>query len=360
MSPTSTRKPAARPKAKRNQSRSTARRKVSAKVNNKSQQIGIPRMAKRDFIDLQNLTRKEFFGLLKLAADLKAYPGRYRNVLDGKGLAMIFEKPSLRTRVTFDVAMQSMGGYAVFLDFTDSPLGEREDIVDVARNLELWLHAIVARTFEHQSILSLAESAGIPVINGLSDYSHPCQALADFLTLMEQFAGFKDPGDRRKPLKLAYIGDGNNTVHSLLEAAALAGIDMAVATPVGYEPDAAVLARVAELADESGSHIVVCNEIEPAIEGAHAVYTDTWASMGQEAESAQRARDFAEFQVNEEVMELARPGARFMHCLPAHRGQEVSVDVIDSPVSVVYQQAENRLHAQKAILASLIAGAPAR
>ena len=359
MSPTLTRKPAARPKAKRNQSKSTPRRATASKAKSKVS-VGIPRMAKRDLIDLQNLTRKEFLGLLNLAAELKAHPSRYRNLLDNKGLAMIFEKPSLRTRVTFDVAMQSMGGYAVFLDFTDSPLGEREDIVDVARNLELWLHAIVARTFEHESILSLAEAAGIPVINGLSDQSHPCQALADFLTLQEQFGGFHDPKDRHQPLKLAYIGDGNNTLHSLLEAAALAGIDMAVATPVGYEPDAKILERVAELADESGSNIMVSNEIEPVVEGAHAIYTDTWASMGQEAESARRARDFSVYQVNEEVMEMARPGARFMHCLPAHRGQEVSVDVIDSPISVVYQQAENRLHAQKAILASLIAGAPTR
>ncbi|HVB41041.1 MAG TPA: ornithine carbamoyltransferase [Terriglobales bacterium] len=309
----------------------------------------LPRLATGDLINLSDLTRKEFLALLDLAADLKVHPGRYRDLLSGCGLAMIFEKPSLRTRVTFDVAMQEMGGHAVFLDFSDSPLGEREDIVDVARNLELWMDAIVARTFEHESIELLAQASAVPVINGLSDFSHPCQALADFLTLREEFEDFDG-------LKLAYVGDGNNTLHSLLEAAALAGISMGVATPAGYEPDAALVARVHQIAKRSGAHIEIGNRTATAVKGASAVYTDTWASMGQEAESTQRARDFAGFQVNEELMKKARPGARFMHCLPAHRGQEVAVGVIDSPVSVVYRQAENRLHAQKAILAALILG----
>ena len=316
--------------------------------------LPLRRLSRSDFIDLADFSRRDFFHLIETAAELKARPRHYKHVLDGRGLAMIFEKPSLRTRVTFDVAMQSLGGYAVFLDFTDAPLGQREDIFDVARNLELWLHGIVARTFEHESILALAEAARIPVINGLSDHSHPCQAMADFLSLREEFGGFDDPQHARRRLKLAYVGDGNNTLHSLLEAAALAGIDMGVATPAGYEPDPAVLARVMERAEESGSHIHVGNEIEPAVEDAHAVYTDTWASMGQEAEASQRARDFARYQVNERVMGRARPGARFMHCLPAHRGQEVSGGVIDAPTSIVFRQAENRLHAQKAILVNLL------
>src|SRR6185437_10085841 len=205
----------------------------------------LPRLSSGDLINLSDLNRKEFLALLDLAADIKVHPGRYRDLLSGCGLAMIFEKPSLRTRVTFDVAMQEMGGHAVFLDFTESPLGEREDIVDVARNLELWMDAIVARTFGHESIELLASSSAVPVINGLSDHSHPCQAMADFLTLREAFEDFP-------AIKLAYVGDGNNTLHSLLEAAALAGITMAAATPAGYEPDATVVARVHALARRSG------------------------------------------------------------------------------------------------------------
>jgi ornithine carbamoyltransferase len=309
----------------------------------------LPRLAAGDFVNLADLSRKEFLALLDLAADIKVHPGRYRDLLSGCGLAMIFEKPSLRTRVTFDVAMQEMGGHAVFLDFTESPLGEREDIVDVARNLERWMDAIVARTFEHASIELLARSCSVPVINGLSDASHPCQAVADFLTLRETF-------DEFPRIKLAYVGDGNNTLHSLLEAGAHAGIAMSVATPPGYEPDAAVVARAQGLARRSGAKLSLGHSVAAALRGAHAVYTDTWASMGQEAEQTRRARDFAGYQVNEALMARARPGARFLHCLPAHRGQEVTAGVIDSPASLVYQQAENRLHAQKAVLAALILG----
>ncbi len=309
----------------------------------------LPRLAVGDLIDLSALSRKEFLALLDLAADIKVHPGRYRDLLAGCGLAMIFEKPSLRTRVTFDVAMQEMGGHAVFLDFTESPLGEREDILDVARNLELWMDAIVARTFGHESIEMLAGASAVPVINGLSDHSHPCQAMADFLTLRETFDDFP-------AIKLAYVGDGNNTCHSLLEAAALAGVQMAVATPHGYEPDKTVVERAQQMARKSGAKITVGNQLGAALRGAHAVYTDTWASMGQEAEQTQRAREFASYQVNDALMARARPGAKFLHCLPAHRGLEVTASVIDSPNSLVYQQAENRLHAQKAILAALILG----
>ena len=313
-----------------------------------------PAAPARDFIDLAELSRQEFFALLDLAAGMRAEPARFRQRMSGRGLAMIFEKPSLRTRVTFDVAMQTMGGYAVFLDFSDSPLGEREDIEDVARNLELWLDAIVARTFEHQSIRLLARASRVPVINGLSDHSHPCQALADFVTLRAVYPGLASPAQRRRPLKLAYIGDGNNTLHSLLEAAALAGIEFAVATPPGYAPKASVLAAAQARAQATGAQIQVGHDILAAVRGAHAVYTDTWASMGQEAEATRRARDFAGYQVTAEVMAAAAPGAYFMHCLPAHRGQEVAGDVIDSPRSLVYLQAENRLHAQKAVLAQLL------
>lgn len=312
----------------------------------------------RDFIDLADLSPAEFFTLLDLASAISAHPARFHRQLAGRGLAMIFEKPSLRTRVTFDVAMQSMGGYAVFLDFSDSPLGEREDIEDVARNLELWLDAIVARTFEHQSIRLLARAARAPVINGLSDHSHPCQALADFFTLRQTFGGFASPTRRGRPLKLAFIGDGNNTLHSLLEAAALAGIEFSVATPPGYGPNPDVLAAAQARAERTGAEIHLGSDIAAAVAGANAVYTDTWASMGQEAEATRRARDFAAFQVTAAVMAAAAPGAYFMHCLPAHRGQEVAGEVIDSPRSLVYLQAANRLHAQKAILAHLLAPTP--
>lgn len=313
-----------------------------------------PRLEARDFLDVTDLSRNDFFHLLELATAMKADPGAYRHWLNGRGLAMIFEKPSLRTRVTFDVAMQEMGGYAVFLDFTESPLGEREDIVDVARNLELWLDGIVARTFEHASIQLLAEAARVPVINGLSDLSHPCQALADFLTLRELAGDFR----QLRKFKLAYIGDGNNTLHSLLQAAALTGIEFHIATPPGYEPDPAIVAAGQKLARQHGGQIKVGHSVAAAARGARAIYTDTWASMGREAEATQRARDFAAYQVTPAVMAMARPGAWFMHCLPAHRGQEVAVEVIDSPASVVYRQAENRLHAQKAVLASLLLAAP--
>ncbi|MGN6593044.1 MAG: ornithine carbamoyltransferase [Terriglobales bacterium] len=309
----------------------------------------LPKLGVDDLINLSQLNRKEFLALLDLAADIKVHPGRYRDLLAGCGLAMIFEKPSLRTRVTFDVAMQEMGGHAVFLDFTESPLGEREDILDVARNLELWMDAIVARTFGHESIELLAKASAVPVINGLSDHSHPCQAMADFLTLRETFDDFPH-------IKLTYVGDGNNTCHSLLEAAALSGCAMAVATPPGYEPDGGVVERAQAVARRTGAKLSIGNQLGAALRGAHAVYTDTWASMGQEAEQTQRARDFAGYQVNEALMARARPGARFLHCLPAHRGLEVSTGVIDAPISLVYQQAENRLHAQKAILAALILG----
>lgn len=318
----------------------------------------LPALAGADFIDLADFTPAQFTALLDWAAALRRHPERYQRLLAGRGLAMIFEKPSLRTRVTFDVAMQTMGGYAVFLDFTDSPLGEREDIADVAHNLELWLDAIVARTFEHASICELARAARVPVINGLSDASHPCQALADFLSLRLLFPGFRAPARKSGRLKLAYVGDGNNTLHSLLEAAALTGIEMSVATPPGYEPAAVVWARAQRLAAATGARLTVGNDIAAAVRGAHAVYTDTWASMGQEAEATRRARDFAGYQITPAVMALAGRGARFLHCLPAHRGQEVAAEVIDSPASIVYLQAENRLHAQKAVLASLLGAVP--
>jgi ornithine carbamoyltransferase len=287
---------------------------------------------------------REFF---QLAADIKGRPERYRTALAGKFLALIFEKPSLRTRVTFEVGVASLGGTAVFLDHTLTHLGERECVRDIAKNLERWVHGIVARVFAQESLEDFAKNASIPVINALSDKYHPCQALADFFTLEDRFGNLRG-------FKLAYIGDGNNMCHSLLTIGARVGAHVRVATPAGYEPDAAIVAEAKRVARETRGKIEILRSPEEAVAGVQAVYTDVWASMGQEGESAKRAADFEGYEVNEELFSQAAPDAVFMHCLPAHRGLEVSAGVIDSPRSVVYDQAENRLHVQKAILHTLL------
>lgn len=285
--------------------------------------------------------------LFHLTADIKQRADRYRGALGGKYLALIFEKPSLRTRVTFEVGIASMGGAAVFLDHQESRLGARESIKDVAKNLERWVHAIVARTFTQESVEELALHASVPVINALSDRYHPCQAFADFFTLEERFGALRG-------LKLAYVGDGNNVCHSLLLAGARVGAHVRVATPAGYEPDAAIVSEARKVARENKGKIEITHSPQEAVADGQAVYTDVWASMGQEAEAAEREKLFAPYQVNEELMAHAAPDAVFLHCLPAHRGSEVSAGVMDSPRSIVYDQAENRLHVQKAILLMLL------
>ncbi len=285
--------------------------------------------------------------LLSLAADVKSRPDHYRTALAGRYLAMIFEKPSLRTRTTFDVGMQSMGGGAVFLDHTTNRLGERESIQDVAKNLERWVHAIAARTFAQSSLEELAAHASIPIINALSDIYHPCQAFADFFTLEEHFGGVRG-------LKVAYVGDGNNVCNSLMLAGARLGAHVRVATPAGYEPAADIVAEAKRAARETRAKIELFHSAQDAAAGAQAVYTDVWASRGQEEETEARAKIFAPFQVNKALMKLAAPDAVFLHCLPAHRGWEVSAEVMDSPRSIAYDQAENRLHVQKAILLLLL------
>ena len=287
---------------------------------------------------------RDLFGL---AAEIKAHPDRYRKALGGRFLAMIFEKPSLRTRVTFEVGIQSLGGSAVFLDHTQTRLGVREGVRDVARSLERWVHGIVARVFEQSALDQLAASANVPVINALSDRWHPCQALADFFTLEEKFGSLRG-------LKLAYVGDGNNVCHSLVATAARVGAHLRVATPKGYEPAADVVSEARRAARETRAKIELFTSPEEAVAGARAVYTDVWASMGQEEEAAQREKAFAGFQVNRELMDLAAPSAVFLHCLPAHRGLEVTDEVLESPRSIVYDEAENRLHVQKAILLTLL------
>jgi ornithine carbamoyltransferase len=285
--------------------------------------------------------------LLHLAADVKAHPDRYRGALAGRFLALVFEKPSLRTRVTFEVGIASLGGSSVFLDHTETKLGQRESIPDVAKNLERWVQGIVARTFTQESIDALAENTSIPVINALSDRYHPCQALSDFFTLQERFSGLRG-------LKLAYVGDGNNVCHSLLSIAARAGAHLRIASPAGYDPDPSVVSEAKRTARETRGKIELCNLPEEAVADAQAIYTDVWTSMGQEEESAARESAFAGYQVNDALFAQAAPEAVFMHCLPAHRGSEVSAEVIDSPRSIVFDQAENRLHVQKAILLPLL------
>ncbi|MGA3024804.1 MAG: ornithine carbamoyltransferase [Bryobacteraceae bacterium] len=302
-------------------------------------------MAARDLRSDLDMMAEELGSLLELAAAVKNAPGRYAHALDGTYLSLLFEKPSLRTRMTFELAIKQLGGDAVL---SVGRIGDREPLKDIARNLDRWTHGIVARTFSQQTIDDLAHWSNVPVINALSDLFHPCQALADFQTLEERFGALDG-------LKLAFVGDGNNVAHSLMLCAARMGVHFAVATPPGYQPKPDIVDQAMEFAAESGSEVAVTNDPAEAVAGAHAVYTDVWASMGQETEANQRRSLFQPWQVNEGLMSRARPDAVFMHCLPAHRGDEVTDAVIESPQSVVFDQAENRLHAQKALLLMLLA-----
>jgi len=301
----------------------------------------------KDFLSIRDLTTFEFHRTLELAEEMKKRPRKHRQALRDKILAMIFQKPSLRTRMTFEVGMLQLGGEAIYLAPSDISLGSREGAYDIGRNLERWVDGIMIRTFAHQLAVDLARSTRIPVINALTDLSHPCQALADFLTLWEHKGALSR-------LKLAYIGDGNNVCHSLMLAAARAGMRMAVGTPAGYEPKPEVVAWAREDGKDTEFSVELETDPAAAVHDADAVYTDVWASMGQEAEKEARAKIFAPFQVNGRLMARAKPDALFMHCLPAHRGEEVTDEVIDAPSSVVYDQAENRLHAQKVILEQLL------
>ena len=307
----------------------------------------------RDLVSVRDFTSGEVEGVLRLAALMKARPSDFRGTLSGRQMVMLFEKPSLRTRLTFESGMASMGGTSFFVDQTHSQLGVRETLSDVARNIERWCDVIVLRTFAHSTVEDIAEYAEIPVINALSELEHPCQALADYFTLQEKFG---DLGN----VRLAYIGDGNNVANSLLLACAALGSTIHLATPEGYRPDDRILADAQEIAAGTGGTIRLFEDPAEAVRGADAVYTDTWVSMGQESESEQRLEIFSSYQVNDQLMSQAAPHAVFMHCLPAYRGKEVSNDVIDSPRSVVFDQAENRLHVQKAVLSLLLGGGVGR
>jgi ornithine carbamoyltransferase len=302
-----------------------------------------------DLVSTRDLGPAGVDAVLRLAGMMKARPADFRRALTGRQMVMFFEKPSLRTRLTFEAGMVSLGGSAMFVDQTHEHLDAREKLSDVAHNLERWVDLIVLRTFSQETIEGMAQYASVPVINALSDLEHPCQALADYLTLMERFGDMKDRC-------LAYVGDGNNVAHSLLLTCACLGSTIRVATPPGYAPDAQIVADAREIAEETGAEINLLTDPHEAVFGADAIYTDAWTSMGQEREESERAKVFPPYQVNAELMAEAASHAAFMHCLPAHRGLEVTDAVIDSPQSVVFEQAENRLHAQKAILYLLMGG----
>ncbi|MGJ7034353.1 ornithine carbamoyltransferase [Anoxybacillus eryuanensis] len=303
----------------------------------------------KDFLTLADYSKEEIEYLLHLALELKEKQqnGERYTPLSGKTLAMIFEKPSTRTRVSFEVGMVQLGGHALHLSSRDLQIGRGETIADTARVLSEYVDAIMIRTFEHEKVEELAHYATIPVINGLTDDDHPCQALADLLTIYEVKG-------KLQGLKLAYIGDGNNMAHALMLAAAKAGMDCAIASPKGYEPKETIVKKAKYIASESGATIVVTNDPYEAIAHADVVYTDVWASMGQEAEANERMHIFAPFQVNEALVQQAKQDFIFLHCLPAHRGEEVTEGVIDGAHSYIFQQAGNRLHAQKALLVSLL------
>ena len=302
-----------------------------------------------DLVSTRDLGPAGVDAVLRLAGIMKSRPADFRQTLTGRQMVMFFEKASLRTRLTFEAGMLSLGGSAMFVDQTQERLDAREKLSDVAHNLERWVDLIVLRTFSQQTIEGMARHACVPVINALSDLEHPCQALADYFTLVERF------GDVRNRC-LAYVGDGNNVAHSLLLTAACLGSSIRVATPPAYAPESRIVTDARAIAEETGAEIYLLTDPHEAVAGADAVYTDAWVSMGQERETDERAQIFPPYQVNEELMAEAAPHAVFMHCLPAHRGLEVTDAVMDSEQSVIFEQAENRLHVQKAILYLLLGG----
>ena len=311
-----------------------------------------PGVEKRDFLSLYDLSVPEVGALLDLAAELKAHPAAFARALEGRTAALIFEKPSLRTRVSFEVGLLQLGAHGIYLAPADIGLGKRESVKDVARNLALWVDVLVMRTFSQRILEDMALQGGIPVINALSDLLHPCQTVADLLTLREckgQLQG----------LRVAFIGDGNNVAHSLAHGAAKVGLHLTIASPPDFVPASTILMQALADADATGASIRVVNDPVEAVRDADAVYTDVWTSMGQEDQAAERRKIFAPYQVNSSLMALAKPNAVFLHCLPAHRGEEVTTEVLDGSQSLALLQAANRLPAHKAILLSLLAKSPA-
>ena len=305
----------------------------------------------KHFLDIADFTSEEIQGLLTLATNLKAEQkkGESRPLLKGKVLAMVFQKPSLRTRVSFDMAMRDLGGDALYLSPNEIGLGKRESIADVSRVLSGYVQIVMARVFSHQHILELAKWSSAPVINGLSDYNHPCQAMADALTIYEEFGPLKG-------LNVSYIGDGNNVAVSLMKVVTKLGANFRIANPEGYDMPEGDIELGKEIARENGGSVTLLREPQAAAEGADVIYTDTWTSMGQEEEAKKRELVFPPYQVNQALLELAKPQAIVMHCLPAHRGQEITDEVADGPQSRLFPQAENRMHAQKAVIVDLLLG----
>ncbi len=308
------------------------------------------RLEGRDLCSIADLRVDEMAAIMELAHTVKAHPEDFRMALDAKQMVLFFEKASLRTRLTFEAGINTTGGNAIFVDQTQSPLGEREPLADVARNLERWMNIIVLRTYSHETITELATFSSIPVINALSDLEHPCQAIADFMTLEERFGSAEG-------LNVAYVGDGNNVCHSLMLTAAQLGAHIRVASPKGYTPKLEIIHKAIEISEATGGSITLLTDPAKAVAGAHAVYTDVCTSMGSEHEATKRAPVFKPYQVNEALMAQAEADAVFMHCLPAHRNAEVTDAILDGPQSIVFDQAENRLHAQKAIVLMLLGGA---
>ncbi|MBF0484068.1 MAG: ornithine carbamoyltransferase [Candidatus Omnitrophica bacterium] len=304
---------------------------------------------KRDLIDVKDLTKEEILHILELTSKLKKDRFSMNTALKNKSVGLVFQKPSNRTRVSFEVGITQLGGHCVYLSPSEINLGVRETTEDVARTLSRYLDAIVARVNSNRDVMALAQNASVPVINGLCDMYHPCQALTDVFSVMEKFPKLKD-------VTVSYIGDGNNVCHSLLMCCAKIGVDIKIATPAGYEPNVNVIMQAKAFAKQNGSDIVITHSPIEGVKDVDVIYSDVWVSMGQEVETQQRIRDFANFQINKELVKHAKPGYVFMHCLPAHRGQEVTGEIIDGGHSIVFDQAENRLHTQKAILVFLMKG----
>lgn len=305
------------------------------------------RLQGRDLCSIADLSVEEMAALMELTHAVKTHPEDFREALDAKQMVLFFEKASLRTRLSFEAAINTLGGNAIFVDQTQSPLGERESIPDMARNVERWMSVMVLRTYSHDTITEMAGASRIPVINALSDLEHPCQAIADFFTLEEHFGSAEG-------LRFSYVGDGNNVCHSLMLTAVQLGAHCSVATPKGYAPKLEIIHKAIEIGETTGGSITLLHDPVKAVEGAHAIYTDVCTSMGFEHEATKRAPIFKPYQVNEDLMRQAEADAVFMHCLPAHRNAEVTDAVLDGPQSVVFEQAENRMHAQKAILLMLL------
>lgn len=302
---------------------------------------------KKDLLSIEGLDTGELFSILELTGKVKKDKLSYGDSLKGKCIGLIFQKPSNRTRVSFEIGMVQLGGYAIYLGPGEIAMGAREPVKDVARVLSRYLDGIVARTYKHEDVKELAKYASVPVINGLSDRAHPCQALSDIFTIKERFGSFKG-------LTLAYIGDGNNVLNSLMCAAAKAGLGMKIASPKGYETSKELMGLAKSFCAKSGSRLEFSNDPDEAAENADVIYTDVWVSMGQEKEASRRKKAFKKFQINDSIMKLAKKNCLVMHCLPAHRGEEITDSVLDSGNSIIYDQAENRMHVEKAILLMLL------